>query len=88
MKDRGRQNPRPRAQVRGQGKEGRQAVLPVAQPVTHLSDKYEAMRTPEDGWSTEEAGMAQLDDIVGSVMRCCRVKHEDNETRREVVRES
>jgi arylsulfatase len=37
--------------------------------VTHLSDKYEAMRTPENGWSTEEAGMAQLDDIVGSVMK-------------------
>jgi arylsulfatase len=37
--------------------------------VTHLSEKYEAMRTPENGWSEEEAGMAQLDDIVGSVMQ-------------------
>src|SRR5262250_1271570 len=37
--------------------------------VTHLSDKYENMRTPENGWSIEEAGMAQLDDIVGSVMK-------------------
>ncbi len=37
--------------------------------VTHLSPKYEAMRTPENGWSIEEAGMAQLDDIVGSVMK-------------------
>ena len=37
--------------------------------VTHLSDKYEKMRTPENGWSIEEAGMAQLDDIVGSVMK-------------------
>ncbi|MBV8189914.1 MAG: arylsulfatase [Alphaproteobacteria bacterium] len=37
--------------------------------VTHLSDKYENMRTPENGWSEEEAGMAQLDDIVGSVMK-------------------
>ena len=36
--------------------------------VTHLSDKYEALRTPENGWSIQEAGMAQLDDIVGSVM--------------------
>ena len=36
--------------------------------VTHLSDKYEAMRTAENGWSIQEAGMAQLDDIVGSVM--------------------
>jgi arylsulfatase len=37
--------------------------------VTHLSPKYEAMRTPENGWSTEEGGMAQLDDIVGTVMK-------------------
>jgi arylsulfatase A-like enzyme len=31
--------------------------------VTHLSPKYQALRTPENGWSIEEAGMAQLDDI-------------------------
>ncbi|HEY4900404.1 MAG TPA: arylsulfatase [Terriglobales bacterium] len=37
--------------------------------VTHLSPKYEAMRNAENGWSIEEAGMAQLDDIVGSVMK-------------------
>jgi arylsulfatase A-like enzyme len=37
--------------------------------VTHLSEKYENMRTPENGWSIEEAGMAQLDDIVGSVTK-------------------
>ena len=37
--------------------------------VTHLSDKYEKMRTSENGWSEEEAGMAQLDDIVGAVMK-------------------
>ncbi|MBY3048699.1 arylsulfatase [Rhizobium laguerreae] len=37
--------------------------------VTHLSDKYEKMRTPENGWSIQEAGWAQLDDIVGSVMQ-------------------
>src|SRR3984957_18041733 len=36
--------------------------------VTHLSPKYEGMRTPENGWSIFEAGMAQLDDIVGAVM--------------------
>jgi len=36
--------------------------------VTHLSNKYEKMRTPDNGWSTYEAGMAQVDDIVGSVM--------------------
>src|SRR5881397_3329162 len=37
--------------------------------VTHLSEKYEALRTPENGWSIQEAGMAQLDDVVGSVMK-------------------
>jgi arylsulfatase len=36
--------------------------------VTHLSDKYEAMRNAQNGWSEQEAGMAQLDDIVGDVM--------------------
>jgi arylsulfatase A-like enzyme len=36
--------------------------------VTHLSPKYEAMRNSENGWSEEEAGMAQLDDDVGLVM--------------------
>jgi len=37
--------------------------------VTHLSPKYEKMRTSENGWTISEAGMAQLDDIVGSVMQ-------------------
>ncbi len=37
--------------------------------ITHLSEKYESLRTPENGWSIEEAGMAQLDDIVGAVMK-------------------
>jgi len=37
--------------------------------VTHLSEKYEKLRTAENGWSEEEAGMAQLDDIVGAVMK-------------------
>jgi arylsulfatase A-like enzyme len=36
---------------------------------THLSEKYNDLRTPENGWSIHEAGMAQLDDIVGSVMK-------------------
>src|SRR5262245_66626270 len=40
--------------------------------VTHLSEKYEKLRTPEHGWSVSEAGMAQLDDIGGAVMQ--RVK--------------
>ncbi len=48
--------------------------------VTHLSDKYQAMRTPENGWSIEEAGMAQLDDIVGSVMKYLKDNGLDNNT--------
>jgi arylsulfatase A-like enzyme len=37
--------------------------------VTHLSPKYAAMMNSENGWSIEEAGMAQLDDDVGLVMQ-------------------
>jgi arylsulfatase len=37
--------------------------------VTHLSDKYEKMRNSNNGWSLQEAGMAQLDDDVGLVMQ-------------------
>jgi len=35
---------------------------------THLSPKYEALRNGENGWSIQEAGMAQFDDIIGTVM--------------------
>jgi arylsulfatase A-like enzyme len=38
------------------------------------------MRTPENGWSVEEAGMAQLDDIVGSVMKYLKDNGVDNDT--------
>jgi arylsulfatase A-like enzyme len=37
--------------------------------VTHLSPKYAAMMNAENGWSIEEAGMAQLDDDIGLVMQ-------------------
>jgi arylsulfatase A-like enzyme len=37
--------------------------------VTHLSDKYQALRNAQNGWSIEEAGMAQLDDDIGIVMQ-------------------
>ena len=37
--------------------------------VTHLSEKYQKMRNSKNGWSIHEAGMAQIDDIVGSVMQ-------------------
>jgi arylsulfatase len=37
--------------------------------ITHLSPKYKALETAENGYYTEESGMTQLDDIVGSVMK-------------------
>ena len=37
--------------------------------VTHLSPKYQALRNSKNGWSLQEAGMAQLDDDVGLVMQ-------------------
>jgi arylsulfatase len=37
--------------------------------VTHLSERYQNMRNSDNGWSVYEAGMAQLDDVVGSVMQ-------------------
>ena len=37
--------------------------------VTHLSDKYEKLRNSTNGWSEHEAGMAQLDDVVGATMK-------------------
>jgi len=36
--------------------------------VTHLSDHYDGLRTPENGWSIYEAGMVEVDDLVGDVM--------------------
>ena len=48
--------------------------------VTHLSPKYEAMRNSKNGWTIEEAGMAQLDDIVGSVMKYLKDNGLDDDT--------
>jgi arylsulfatase A-like enzyme len=48
--------------------------------VTHLSPKYQKMRTPENGWSIQEAGMAQLDDVVGSVMKYVKDNGLDDNT--------
>jgi arylsulfatase len=48
--------------------------------VTHLSDQYEKLRTPENGWTTYEAGMAQLDDVVGSVMQKLKAAGLDDNT--------
>jgi arylsulfatase len=36
---------------------------------SHLSEEYAGRMTPQNGWYTEEAGMSQLDDIVGSMMK-------------------
>jgi arylsulfatase A-like enzyme len=36
--------------------------------ITHLSEKYRKMQTPQNGWYTYEAGMAQFDDIVGGIL--------------------
>jgi arylsulfatase A-like enzyme len=48
--------------------------------VTHLSPKYEALRNDKNGWSIQEAGMAQLDDIVGSVMQYLKTNGFDDNT--------
>ncbi|MGA3212042.1 MAG: arylsulfatase [Terriglobales bacterium] len=48
--------------------------------ITHLSDKYENMRTPENGWTMQEAGMAQLDDIVGATMQKLKEMGVDDNT--------
>ncbi len=36
--------------------------------ISHLSPKYAARMTPENGWYLEEAVMSQLDDVVGGLM--------------------
>ena len=36
--------------------------------ITHLSDKYQKTMTPENGWNIYEAGMLEVDDLVGNVM--------------------
>jgi arylsulfatase len=48
--------------------------------VTHLSPKYEALRNSKNGWSIQEAGMAQIDDIVGSVMQYLKDNGFDDNT--------
>jgi arylsulfatase A-like enzyme len=48
--------------------------------VTHLSEKWNAMRTSENGWSEQEAGMAQLDSDIGLVLQKLKDIGEDDNT--------
>jgi arylsulfatase len=48
--------------------------------VTHLSDKYQKLRNSTNGWSIHEAGMAQLDDDIGLVMKKLTDMGVDNNT--------
>ena len=48
--------------------------------VTHLSEKYQALRNSQNGWSEEEAGMAQLDDDIGLLMQKLKDMGEDENT--------
>ena len=61
-------------EVHRQGARGQEAVLRLAQSDAHArrhapSPKYEALRNSDNDWTIQEAGMAQIDDIVGSVMK-------------------
>jgi arylsulfatase len=47
---------------------------------THLSEEYASKQTPQNGWYTEESGMAQLDDVVGSVMKKLQDEGLDGDT--------
>ncbi|MBP2669100.1 MAG: sulfatase protein [Deltaproteobacteria bacterium] len=48
--------------------------------VTHLSDKYQKTRNSKNGWTIQEAGMAQLDDIVGDVVKKIKDMGVDEDT--------
>jgi len=42
---------------------------PTRMRVTHLSEKYDDLRTPENGWGVYEAAMARLDDMIGVLLQ-------------------
>ena len=55
---------------------------------THLSPQYEALKTPENGYSTEEAGMAQFDDVIGSVTKKLQDLGVQARSRRQILLEN
>jgi len=72
----GRRNSRPCHQFHGQGQEGQQTLLFWLNRracTSHASvSEIRSSAQFENGWSEEEAGMAQLDDDVGLVMKNSR----------------
>jgi len=48
--------------------------------VTHLSPKYNGLRNSDNNWTIQEAGMAQIDDIVGSVMKYLKDNNLEGDT--------
>lgn len=47
--------------------------------VTHLNDHYASLRTPENGWTVYEAGMVEVDDLVGEIQNFLKTNGiEDN----------
>ena len=48
--------------------------------VTHLSEKWNATRTAENGWSEQEAGMAQLDNDIAIVLQKIKDMGEEDNT--------
>jgi arylsulfatase A-like enzyme len=48
--------------------------------ISHLSPKYAAQMTPENGWYLEEAVMKQLDDVVGGLMQHLKDQGLDDNT--------
>ena len=41
--------------------------------VTHLNDHYSSLRTPENGWTVYEAGMVEVDDLVGEIQNFLKI---------------
>nr|WP_294510966.1 arylsulfatase [uncultured Rhodopila sp.] len=48
--------------------------------ISHLSPKYQAKLTPENGWYLEEGVMSQLDDVVGGIMAKLKAEGIDDNT--------